>query len=191
MSQNRTRTHALAAALLVAAGLLLAACGGSSSSSGSDASASDGALKFSRCMREHGVKNFPDPKTTGNGATQLGFKPEGVDSKTMEAAEETCRHFQEEGGPGGEEVSPEQQVEREETVQKFAKCMREHGIEMEASATGGGAQIQVNPGGGGPESPAFKEAQEACEGSLPAPEGGPRAGAAPVEGTGTESTPAE
>ena len=202
MSQNRIGTIALAAAAVLAAGLLLAACGGSSSPSGSADSAADSALKFSKCMREQGVKNFPNPETTAAGATRLTFKAEGTSPKTMEAAQEACRHFQEEGGPQEEEVSPEEKVEREEAVQKFAKCMREHGIEIEVSSAGGGVQIQVHPGGGAggpnPESPAFQEAQEACQKLMPGPKGGAgvNSGKAPpgggaTEGFSMESAPAE
>lgn len=172
MSANRIKTIALAALALLAAGLILAACGGSSSPSGSAASPAESALKFSRCMREHGVKNFPDPETTANGATKLQFKAEGTSPKTMDSAQAACQHFQEEGGEGPE-LSPQQKVEQEEAVQKFAKCMREHGIEVEASTSGGGVQVKVGggPGAGGPnpQSPAFQEAQEACQGLMPGP----------------------
>jgi len=177
---RRTTLGSLAGCGLLAAALLLAACGGSSASpKPSSASAADNALKFSRCMREHGVKNFPNPETTSNGATKLQFKAEGTSPKTMEAAQQACRKFQEEGGEGPE-LSPQQKVEQEEAVQKFAKCMREHGIEVEASTSGGGVQVKIEggPGAGGPNprSPAFQEAQEACQGLMPGPKvkgGGP------------------
>lgn len=177
MPTNRLRTFALAPFAVLAACLFLAACGGGSSSpSGSAASASDNALKFSKCMREHGIKDFPNPETTANGATRLQFKVEGgIGPKTMEAAQEACRHFQEEGGPAEKEVSPQEKVEREEQVQKFAKCMREHGIELEVSTSGDAVKIGVHPGDGGPnpESPAFQQAQEACQDLMPGPKGGP------------------
>jgi hypothetical protein len=202
MPQNRIGTIALATATMLAAGLLLAACGGSSSPSGSDASGADSPLKFAKCMREHGVKNFPNPETTAGGATKLTFKAEGTSPKTMEAAQEACRHFEEEGGPQEREVSPQEKVEREEAVQKFAKCMREHGIEIEASSSSGGIQVQIHPGGGGggpnPESPAFQEAQETCQHLMPGPKGGagfhsdkaPSGGGA-TQGFSMESAPAE
>jgi hypothetical protein len=156
-------------------------------------------------MREHGVKDFPDPEVAADGATKLQFKSspgEGTGPKTMEAAQQACRHFQEEGGQGPE-LSPQQKVEQEEAVQKFAKCMREHGIEVEASTSGGGVQVKVGggPGSGGPnpKSPAFQEAQEACQGLMPGPKirgGGPAAqtGNVPAggetQGFSSESAPA-
>ena len=168
----------LAAALcLLAGGLLITACGGSSSPSGSAGSAEDSALKFSRCMREHGVKDFPNPESGPGGVTRLKMKGEGggAEQATMEAAQEACRHFQEEGEEG-HEPSPQEKVEREEQVQKFAKCMREHGVELEVHTAGGTTQLKIGgPKGGGP-SPAFEAAQEACQGMMPGPKGGPGPG---------------
>lgn len=187
MPPNRIRTVALLPLALIVAGLLLAACGGSSSpsNSGSAASAADSALAFSRCMREHGVKDFPNPETGPGGATKLDFKAEGTNPKTMEAAQKACQHFQEEGGPGGKELSPQQKVEAEEAVQKFARCMREHGIEVQTQVGNGNVGIRIGgPGAKGPNpnSPAFRQAQEACQGLMPGPKGGPGGPSTSVHG---------
>jgi hypothetical protein len=68
-------------------------------------------------------------------------------------------------------LSPQQKVEREEAVQKFAKCMREQGIQLETSAKNGNIRILLHghPGSGGPnpESPAFQRAQTTCQKLLP------------------------
>lgn len=163
----------------VAAVLTLAACGGSSSASGksSTATPADNALSFSKCMREHGVKNFPNPEISG-GRVSLRVKgggPDGVEvsPQKMEAAQNACKHFQ----PAEQtNISPQEKVARQEAVLKFAKCMREHGIEVHASTAGGGVQIQIHPSAAGagpdPESPAFQDAQKACQGLLPGPKGG-------------------
>lgn len=47
-------------------------------------------LKFSQCMRSHGVSNFPDPTVTGN---QIGFKlPAGVaSSPSFKSAQKACQ----------------------------------------------------------------------------------------------------
>jgi hypothetical protein len=167
-----------------AAVLMLAACGSSTSTTGktSTASAADNALSFSKCMREHGVKNFPNPEVSG-GRISLRVKqePGGFEAspQTMEAARTACKHFQ----PTEQtNVSPQEKVARQEAVLKFAKCMRERGIDVHASTAGGGIQIQIHPGGGGggpnPESPAFQAAQKACQGLLPPPRGGGPAGPA-------------
>jgi hypothetical protein len=174
MNPTSRGTLLLATLGFLAAGLILAACGGSSPPSDPAASAADSALKFSKCMRENGVKNFPNPEITGGGVS-LTFKGEGVNPATMDAAQKACQHFQEEGEQGPE-LTPQEKVEKEEEVQKFAKCMREHGIEVQASVSGGGVKVGIHggPGAGGPNpnSPAFQAAQEACQDLLPGPKGG-------------------
>jgi hypothetical protein len=165
---------------VVLAALSLAGCGGSSSASPGSSSVSpdaggkaeDNALKFSKCMREHGVTNFPNPETGPNG--QVGLKVKGgpsslgVSPQTMEAAQKACQHFAEALAP---KLSPQEKVEREEQVQKFAKCMREHGVNVHAETSSGLVRIGIHggPGSGGPnpESPAFQAAQKACQGLLP------------------------
>jgi hypothetical protein len=48
------------------------------------------ALNFSRCMRAHGVPNFPDPSTSNGG---MGYNLSGVDthSPQYQSAQQTCR----------------------------------------------------------------------------------------------------
>jgi hypothetical protein len=186
--------------LTASAGVLLAAlavagCGGSSSASPgstevSPASAggkvAETALKFSKCMREHGVTNFPNPEISGG---HVGLKIKqggpgglGANQQTMEAAQNACKHFQEGLAP---KLTPQEKVEREEAVMKFAKCMREHGIDVHGETSGGNIRIGIHggPGSGGPnpESPAFQAAQKACQGLLPFKGGGPGQAGAPTK----------
>jgi hypothetical protein len=170
--QGSFRRNLLALAGLAAATLALSACGSSSGGSPS-ANAADNALKFSRCMREHGIKNFPDPEAVGGGE-RLTFKagPGGPSPQTMEAAQKACRRF---ADANRKKLSPQERVQREEQVNRFARCMREHGIDIHTSTAGGGVQIQIHPGAGGgpnPESPSFQRAQKACQTYLPF-KGGP------------------
>jgi hypothetical protein len=74
----------------------------------------ESALKFSQCMRTHGVPNFPDPSFSGGGAklTLKAGGANGIDpnSPRFKAAQKTCqsdlpRHADANGGPGGGEVS--------------------------------------------------------------------------------------
>jgi hypothetical protein len=180
------------ATCLLAGGLLISACGGSASPSGSAGSAEDSALKFSKCMREHGVKSFPNPEAAPGGGQTLKFngKGEGISPATMEAAQKACQHFQEEGEEGPE-PSPQEKVEREEQVQKFAKCMREHGIELEVHTSGGAVQLKIQgPKGGGP-GPAVEAAQEACQGATGfGPKEGPGPGQTRSDGGFATKTPA-
>jgi hypothetical protein len=57
------------------------------------------ALKFSGCMQSHGIKNFPDPTTSGGGVGFL-LKGRGVDpnSSQFQVAQKTCQSLVS-GGP--------------------------------------------------------------------------------------------
>jgi hypothetical protein len=170
---------------IAAASLLLAACGGSSPTNAASTERSEEQkaetkfADFAKCLREHGVNaeaiSHPggghglkvSPGTAGGGA--------GGGPRTMEAAEKACARYRPE--PQKVNLSPQQKVEQEEAVQKFAKCMRAHGIKVEASTRGGGVQIGIHvragqAGAPNPESPAFQEAQSKCQGLLPKPPGG-------------------
>jgi hypothetical protein len=83
-------------AAVTALGLLAAGCGGNSSRS--DPGDSSLAARYVRCMREHGVANFPDPV---DGRLQL--RPgSGVDpnSAAFKAAEAACKALAPQGTSG-------------------------------------------------------------------------------------------
>jgi hypothetical protein len=157
---------------MIVAALALAACGGSSSSptdSSTQASEQQAEVKladFARCLREHGI----DATTaTGPGGEGHGLQIKGAGGpEKMEAAQKACKKYQPE--PQKLNLSPQEKVERAEAVEKFAKCMREHGIEVHASSSEGRVSIQIHgkPGAGpNPESPAFQKAQQSCQRLLP------------------------
>jgi hypothetical protein len=52
-----------------------------------------------------------------------------------------------------------------EAALEFARCMREHGIDMPDPDVSdeGRVAVRIGPGGGDPNSPAMKEARQACE----------------------------
>jgi hypothetical protein len=54
------------------------------------------ALKFSRCMRKHGVPKFPDPQVDGNGGMKMQIgKNAGVDpgSPQFQSAQQACQRL--------------------------------------------------------------------------------------------------
>jgi hypothetical protein len=162
-------TTTLAVICAVGMSLLLSACGGSTPKSTATQENEEKVVKFAKCMREHGV-NVTTSTDSGRGLLRAHV----TNPQTMEAAQNACKRFQPTGGPAN--LSPQQKVEREEAVQKFAKCMREHGIKVETSTAGGAVKVGIHggPGASGPnpESPAFQAAQKACQGLLPF-KGGP------------------
>jgi hypothetical protein len=164
----------MAAPALLAAGSLLAACGGSTSSP-SHAAEERGAetrfLDYAKCLREHGVNAEAVSHGPGGGqGLKIGPGKTGASPGFMQAAEKACARYRPPPQTGS--PSPQQKVEFEEAAQKFAKCMREHGIEVRAGSSG----IQISAGPGAhldPESPTLKRAQSACQKLLPG--GGPGA----------------
>src|ERR1700693_5495819 len=98
--------YASIAPMLVSASLL-AACAGSSSTStdsAANAKAASG-IAFANCMRAHGVPNFPDPGSNGNGGLQIrasarhGSGPSlsingvAVNGPAFQSAMRTCQHY--------------------------------------------------------------------------------------------------
>ena len=69
--------------------------GGNTQASSGDKS--DNALKFSQCMRAHGIKDFPDPQQTGQGVGISIHGSPGSDlnpnNPTFTAAQKACQHF--------------------------------------------------------------------------------------------------
>ena len=167
--------------------LLIAACG-SSGSPGSSA-AKDGkkgfpqALAFSRCMRAHGLSNFPDPTSHGN-SIQLSVGPSsGVNprSPAFQAAQTACKHLL----PNGGQPSAQASAQAKAHLLQISRCMRAHGISgfpdpqsgSPPSNPAGYSAVMGTPGGFlaipnsiDPNSPAFTQAAAACN-------FGPRGGA--------------
>jgi hypothetical protein len=169
-----------------------------SSPAPSAVSPQDAALAYARCMRENGV-DMPDPhvETSANGDVKIdqrGGAP--VAKEKMEAADKVCQHFLAAAGANG----PAQQMsaEDQDKVLAFAKCMREHGVDMpDPDFTGGGVRMQVGTGTqnnasggkGGPDDPDFQAAQEACGSLLPGKMGQPGFNSGTDSDGGAESSP--
>ena len=190
-----TRSPLLLAA--VGAALALGACGSSddggkpASSANRQDTAFEGALKFSKCMREHGI-DMPDPQRVGKGGIKLtGGKGVNFDDPKMKAAQSACQKYMQIGG--GETLDPAKRAKLQEAALSYARCMRGHGVDMPDPklAGNGGLTFQAGPGGPksngsgpkglgvNPDSPKFKSSDKACNHFL-----GDRPGAGP----GTEQS---
>ncbi|MFC4908965.1 hypothetical protein [Actinomadura gamaensis] len=178
------RTPRLTGLLLVPAlAFGLAACGGGGSG---DKVADQTAKKadettrmrdFAKCMREHGV-DMPDPDADGRVTMRLSKGPGGGngglgDDSQMKAAQKACQHLMPNGGKP-RKMSP-QDLDK---ARKLARCMREHGVNMQDPGPDGRIEIKATGGPGkreagtGPDSdPKFKAAQDACKQYQP---GGPK-----------------
>ena len=83
---------ATAASIIAAVLLLSAACGGrppSTSAVVSSQTANSQAVAFSRCMRAHGIPDFPDPASRG-GVPKVTPQQVGVSDARFRAAQTAC-----------------------------------------------------------------------------------------------------
>jgi len=164
---------------VAAAAVGLAACGsaatdtggGSTNSQGPTAADAAKALAFSRCMRSHGVSNFPDPgggqlkiqvQRTPNSTSVNGVE---VNGPVFQAAMEACRSYL----PNGGHLTAAQTAKAKAQALAMSRCMRSHGVPNFPDPTfqtgpggGVGVGIQLNGSGIDPNSPAFQTAQKAC-----------------------------
>ena len=124
--------------------------------------AMSGNLKFSQCMRAHGVSSFPDPNSSG----QIGIdSSSGIDprSPTFQSAQKACKKYL----PNGGQPTPQQLAKAKAAALKFSQCMRAHGVKNfpDPDFSGGGVRMKIggSPGSGlDPNNPTFKSAQAAC-----------------------------
>ncbi len=125
-----TRRAAAITAALAGVACLAAACSSPASPAGtSSANPGARALAYSKCMRSHGIPDYPDPKVSsnGNGGTgvSMGVGTRGdlnPSNPTFKAASRACRSLQ----PAGANPPP-QTAQEIATDVKFAGCMRAHG----------------------------------------------------------------
>jgi hypothetical protein len=156
----------------------LAACGSSSSNSDPvQAKASQG-IAFAKCMRSHGVPNFPDPggsggniqiqasATSGSGQS-LKVNGVSVNAPAFQSAMQHCQSLMPHRKPSASQIA-----QLKANGVKFAECMRSHGVPnfpdpQIQSGPGGGVGVRIGGPGSGldPRSPAFQAAQKQC-GSL-------------------------
>lgn len=119
-------SHLLSLGMVLGCGIALGACGGAGQSSRTGTRAPNVTagnpsrdLEFSRCMRAHGVSNFPDP--TANGL-QLG---PGIDTKSpaFKSAQQACNQILPNNG-----VPPATSAKDRAAALAFSRCMRSHGV---------------------------------------------------------------
>jgi hypothetical protein len=168
--------HMLFMGLAVAtSAAFLSACGSSGPSNATAASNQYAqGLKFSDCMRSHGITNFPDPSTRGGGIDFRITPSSGITpfSPALKAAQKACRHLLPGGGPDA--GHPSAQVKAQ--MLAISTCMRSHGItdfpdptttppsspNGTAGVLGRDGVFLVLPNSINTNSPAFKQAASAC-----------------------------
>jgi hypothetical protein len=178
---RRARRQAVpAAAMLASLTFLAAGCSGSPhaapASSASDGSANAGALAYARCMRSHGISDFPDPNSNGGFAIQNSPGSDlDPNNPRYQAAASACHALAPKAPASGPQA-------RAESL-KYSRCMRAHGIKDFPDPN---SQGQINltlpkagqpPGDLDPSNPRYQSAATACRQYQPGGSGG-----APVGG---------
>ncbi len=180
------------AVVLAGLSLLVSACGGSpgshvaqlaSTSTSATTQSSTGpagtgkyaaSLAYSRCMRLHGVPNFPDPKQAAGGGIQFSGSRSGINpqSPSFMSAQQSCKRLL----PGGGRPTHADRQKALARMLHISQCMRAHGISgfpdptlSPPSSRAGYSQISSNgvawlaiPDSIDVRSPAFEQAAAAC-----------------------------
>jgi hypothetical protein len=123
-------------------------------------------LAFARCMRAHGVANFPDPNSKGQ--IEIG-SANGIDPRSpkFQQAQRACQKLL-----GGKPPGPAQQAKLRQSALAFSACMRHHGLPdfPDPDFSNGGIGIKIRAGGDlDPQSQTFQAAQRACQGLMKGP----------------------
>ena len=158
---------------MAAAALLTAACSGSPSSTGSGGSPTAGgsansssAVAYSRCVRAHGVPNFPDPDSNGQIPKEAVVPAlREVGDSRAKAATNACANL----NPAGQE-SPTLTAREQQDYLRAAACMRSHGITNFPDPTfpGGHVNLPQIPSSIDISSTQFAQARQTCEKLIPA-----------------------
>jgi hypothetical protein len=159
---RRALTHRSAAAtVLVAAGLslALAACGSSSKPpTKSGIGASPAGIKYSDCMRAHGVPDFPDVNANGSVSLPSNVNPQ---APAFQAAQGTCMSLRPRGNP-----PPPITLAQQKKFVANAHCIRKHGVsnfpDPTFAAGGFGIGFNVTPGSLAYEAQAILQASREC-----------------------------
>jgi hypothetical protein len=153
----------------------IAACGSMNSSPKSASSPPTQLLRFSECMRSHGVPSFPDPSGQGiHIGPGSGINPS---SPAFRAAQSACRKLLPGGGPGNQHPTA-QQIDM---ARQISECMRQHGVTgfpdptltPPSGSAGDSLVLDLSgvvlavPSTINPSSPAFVQAAKACHFPLP------------------------
>jgi hypothetical protein len=174
---TRSRLLFLYAPALLLLALGVAACGSTGAPSGTVTNAGSPApsgpspaLEFAKCMRAHGVSNFPDPGGSGGVQIQGTGLPQ---SPAFQTAQRVCQKYL----PNDGQPHAMSEANRVRAV-AFSKCMRTHGEPdfpdpLLGTPSGStlvfslrGMQFAAGPGLN-PGSPAFRQAAADCGLQLP------------------------
>jgi hypothetical protein len=123
-------------AAVAALSLFAAGCGGHSTSPGvagesaattTGSATQIGPVAFTRCMRSHGLANFPDPDANGGIPKTQVVRVAKADPSKFNAAQSACNHLVPADGIGDQQTPAQQRRQLADEL-SFARCMRGHGL---------------------------------------------------------------
>lgn len=116
-------------------------------------------LRYSECMRSHGLADFPDP--SANGGIRISVHPGSElnpSSPQFQAAQKACQSLM----PGAL-TTPAEKAAANAKALLFSQCMRAHGITDFPDPNGQGV-IDIQFGNGlNQSSSQYEKAQQACQ----------------------------
>ena len=127
MTMNLRPLAALALVVLIGAG-----CSKAPAKTGADggsgnivATTRDRAVKFAECMRDNGVREFPDPDASGTFTIDGVLNGSSIDSEspTWKNAIAACKDLQPSGFTGTKRTAQQQSAGL-----RFAQCVRDNGV---------------------------------------------------------------
>ena len=142
--------------------------GGSSSNTSVAPTQASGALAFSRCMRSHGVTEFPDPNNRGV-LPKSQLEQIAASNPHFQPAQAACAKLLPNGPvpPGGQlNQTGLQKMERD--ALNFSRCMRSHGVPdwPDYTLRGGIPIFDLHGTTIDPNAPPVVAKQAACESTL-------------------------
>jgi hypothetical protein len=157
------RPTAIASAALLALVVLVAGCGGAKAPGGAAVGSSGIAAKFeafAKCMRSHGISDFPDPTTGPDGSVGItlnGGRGSDLDPNNprFKSAQQACRSLAPAAHP-----APAPSAQKIAAEVKWARCMRAHGLPSFPDPNGQGA---FDSSKFDESTPAFQSASKACQ----------------------------
>ena len=131
-------------------------------------------LKAAQCMRDNGIKSFPDPTVDSNGNVRLqGLRGLERQDPLTRKAFTICQPLFRQARP---QFSPADRQRFQDAMLAFARCVRAHGFSMPDPTFGAPPTPGAAPGAdrGGPfgginrDDPKYKAARTACQSILAA-----------------------
>jgi hypothetical protein len=148
----------------------VASLGGTGSATSTTAAGGGGddrqkALNWAKCMRQHGI-NLPDPRFDAQGNMIPPEPPAVANAQAklkFKAADQACKQYEPSGGPP---PSPPSAQERQQAL-AFARCMRQHGINVPDPQITANGIAQPLPEGMDRDDPRLRAPRQACRQYLP------------------------